>query len=221
MELCDRKSPRHVHKQPHPECFAQTGSASREEKGRWSTDTARSHFSIHSSTIQFRTHNHSGSKAPTMLFQPSKTSSQLTSQLHLCWHCSGKCCLWGSSQHLKWPLNSPGTHAYTFQPRACWAGSEVRRGSGSVVSIVSSVFSWKVWFPTSAAKVAKLEPCMCAWVCKRVGSCYVLQTVGVLTVAKASVSGVYRCVASNPTGTDQLDLHFYVTGETKMMVYLH
>uniref|UniRef100_A0A3Q3VXN2 receptor protein-tyrosine kinase n=1 Tax=Mola mola TaxID=94237 RepID=A0A3Q3VXN2_MOLML len=37
------------------------------------------------------------------------------------------------------------------------------------------------------------------------------KTVGVLTVAEALVSGVYRCVASNSAGTDQLDLHFYVT----------
>uniref|UniRef100_A0A671TXQ5 receptor protein-tyrosine kinase n=1 Tax=Sparus aurata TaxID=8175 RepID=A0A671TXQ5_SPAAU len=35
--------------------------------------------------------------------------------------------------------------------------------------------------------------------------------VGVLTVGEASVSGVYRCVASNMAGTDQLDIHFYVT----------
>lgn len=48
--------------------------------------------------------------------------------------------------------------------------------------------------------------------------CVSLQTVGVLTVAKASVSGIYRCVASNPSGSDHLDVHFYVTGdaETKM-----
>lgn len=39
------------------------------------------------------------------------------------------------------------------------------------------------------------------------------QTVGVLTVVAASVSGVYRCVASNSAGTDQLDHHFYVTGD--------
>uniref|UniRef100_A0A3B3VYZ9 receptor protein-tyrosine kinase n=1 Tax=Poecilia latipinna TaxID=48699 RepID=A0A3B3VYZ9_9TELE len=37
------------------------------------------------------------------------------------------------------------------------------------------------------------------------------QTVGVLTVAEASVSGVYRCIASNSAGTDQLDVPFYVT----------
>lgn len=39
------------------------------------------------------------------------------------------------------------------------------------------------------------------------------QTVGVLTVAEAFVSGVYRCVASNSVGADQLDLHFYITGD--------
>lgn len=38
MEPCDRKSPCHVHKQPYPECYAQTGSASEEEKGRWNTE---------------------------------------------------------------------------------------------------------------------------------------------------------------------------------------
>uniref|UniRef100_A0A8C6L2R2 receptor protein-tyrosine kinase n=1 Tax=Nothobranchius furzeri TaxID=105023 RepID=A0A8C6L2R2_NOTFU len=37
------------------------------------------------------------------------------------------------------------------------------------------------------------------------------QTVGVLTVAKASVSGVYRCIASNSLGEDHLDIPFYVT----------
>uniref|UniRef100_M4A5T9 receptor protein-tyrosine kinase n=1 Tax=Xiphophorus maculatus TaxID=8083 RepID=M4A5T9_XIPMA len=37
------------------------------------------------------------------------------------------------------------------------------------------------------------------------------KTVGVLTVAEASVSGVYRCIASNSAGTDQLDVPFYVT----------
>ncbi|XP_035475654.1 vascular endothelial growth factor receptor 1 isoform X2 [Scophthalmus maximus] len=37
------------------------------------------------------------------------------------------------------------------------------------------------------------------------------RTVGVLTVAEAFVSGVYRCVASNFAGTDQLDVHFYIT----------
>ncbi|XP_037312209.2 vascular endothelial growth factor receptor 1 isoform X2 [Pungitius pungitius] len=40
------------------------------------------------------------------------------------------------------------------------------------------------------------------------------KTVGVLTVAEAFVSGVYRCVASNAVGTDQLDFHFYVTDVT-------
>uniref|UniRef100_A0A4W6DRA7 receptor protein-tyrosine kinase n=1 Tax=Lates calcarifer TaxID=8187 RepID=A0A4W6DRA7_LATCA len=37
------------------------------------------------------------------------------------------------------------------------------------------------------------------------------KTVGVLTVAEAFVSGVYRCVASNSVGADQLDVHFYIT----------
>uniref|UniRef100_A0A3Q3A5K3 receptor protein-tyrosine kinase n=1 Tax=Kryptolebias marmoratus TaxID=37003 RepID=A0A3Q3A5K3_KRYMA len=37
------------------------------------------------------------------------------------------------------------------------------------------------------------------------------KTVGVLTVMKASVSGVYRCIASNSLGTDELDIPFYVT----------
>ncbi|KAF7213894.1 vascular endothelial growth factor receptor 1 isoform X1 [Nothobranchius furzeri] len=37
------------------------------------------------------------------------------------------------------------------------------------------------------------------------------KTVGVLTVAKASVSGVYRCIASNSLGEDHLDIPFYVT----------
>ncbi|KAF7654021.1 hypothetical protein LDENG_00075510 [Lucifuga dentata] len=35
--------------------------------------------------------------------------------------------------------------------------------------------------------------------------------VGVLTVAEAFVSGMYRCVASNSAGTDQLVIHFYIT----------
>uniref|UniRef100_A0AAQ5ZDD6 receptor protein-tyrosine kinase n=1 Tax=Amphiprion ocellaris TaxID=80972 RepID=A0AAQ5ZDD6_AMPOC len=38
-----------------------------------------------------------------------------------------------------------------------------------------------------------------------------LSTVGVLTVAEAFVSGVYRCIASNCAGSDQLDIHFYIT----------
>ncbi|XP_054863011.1 vascular endothelial growth factor receptor 1 isoform X2 [Amphiprion ocellaris] len=37
------------------------------------------------------------------------------------------------------------------------------------------------------------------------------KTVGVLTVAEAFVSGVYRCIASNCAGSDQLDIHFYIT----------
>ncbi|XP_028816438.1 vascular endothelial growth factor receptor 1 isoform X2 [Denticeps clupeoides] len=37
------------------------------------------------------------------------------------------------------------------------------------------------------------------------------KTVGVLTVAEAAVSGVYRCVASNSVGKDELDIRFYVT----------
>ncbi|XP_022600071.1 vascular endothelial growth factor receptor 1 [Seriola dumerili] len=37
------------------------------------------------------------------------------------------------------------------------------------------------------------------------------KTVGVLTVAEAFVSGVYRCIASNSAGKDQLDVHFYIT----------
>ncbi|XP_030622984.1 vascular endothelial growth factor receptor 1 [Chanos chanos] len=37
------------------------------------------------------------------------------------------------------------------------------------------------------------------------------KTVGVLTVAEALVSGVYRCVASNALGRDNLDVGFYVT----------
>lgn len=43
------------------------------------------------------------------------------------------------------------------------------------------------------------------------------QTVGVLTVVAASVSGVYRCVASNAAGSDQLDHHFYVSGEARFV----
>lgn len=45
------------------------------------------------------------------------------------------------------------------------------------------------------------------------------QTVGVLTVAEASVSGVYRCIASNSAGTDQLDVPFYVTGDWVKIYY--
>ncbi|XP_067234714.1 vascular endothelial growth factor receptor 1 isoform X3 [Chanodichthys erythropterus] len=37
------------------------------------------------------------------------------------------------------------------------------------------------------------------------------KTVGVLTVGEALVSGIYRCVASNLMGRDELDIHFYVT----------
>ncbi|KAM4533573.1 vascular endothelial growth factor receptor 1 isoform 2-T2 [Odontesthes bonariensis] len=37
------------------------------------------------------------------------------------------------------------------------------------------------------------------------------KTVGVLTVAEAFVSGVYRCIASNSAGADQLDIPFYIT----------
>uniref|UniRef100_A0A8C9RXC1 receptor protein-tyrosine kinase n=1 Tax=Scleropages formosus TaxID=113540 RepID=A0A8C9RXC1_SCLFO len=37
------------------------------------------------------------------------------------------------------------------------------------------------------------------------------KTVGVLTVAEASVSGVYRCVASNHVGQDWRDSRFYIT----------
>uniref|UniRef100_A0A671RUU4 receptor protein-tyrosine kinase n=1 Tax=Sinocyclocheilus anshuiensis TaxID=1608454 RepID=A0A671RUU4_9TELE len=37
------------------------------------------------------------------------------------------------------------------------------------------------------------------------------QTVGVLTVGKALISGIYRCVASNLMGIDELDIRFYVT----------
>uniref|UniRef100_A0A7N8YJJ4 Vascular endothelial growth factor receptor 3 n=1 Tax=Mastacembelus armatus TaxID=205130 RepID=A0A7N8YJJ4_9TELE len=33
----------------------------------------------------------------------------------------------------------------------------------------------------------------------------------ILTVAEAFVSGVYRCIASNSAGADQLDIHFYIT----------
>ncbi|XP_077100809.1 vascular endothelial growth factor receptor 1 isoform X1 [Siphateles boraxobius] len=37
------------------------------------------------------------------------------------------------------------------------------------------------------------------------------KTVGVLTVGEALISGIYRCVASNLMGRDELDIHFYVT----------
>ncbi|XP_050953554.1 vascular endothelial growth factor receptor 1 isoform X1 [Labeo rohita] len=37
------------------------------------------------------------------------------------------------------------------------------------------------------------------------------KTVGVLTVGEALKSGIYRCVASNLMGRDELDIHFYVT----------
>ncbi|XP_041922906.1 vascular endothelial growth factor receptor 1 isoform X1 [Alosa sapidissima] len=37
------------------------------------------------------------------------------------------------------------------------------------------------------------------------------RTVGILTVSEASVSGVYRCVASNVVGEDEMDILFYVT----------
>lgn len=54
-----------------------------------------------------------------------------------------------------------------------------------------------------------LSPCLCC-----------SQTVGVLTVVAASVSGVYRCVASNSAGADHLDHHFYVTGDPVISVFL-
>uniref|UniRef100_A0A8C8LKF4 receptor protein-tyrosine kinase n=1 Tax=Oncorhynchus tshawytscha TaxID=74940 RepID=A0A8C8LKF4_ONCTS len=37
------------------------------------------------------------------------------------------------------------------------------------------------------------------------------QTVGVLMVAEAFVSGVYRCIASSSVGKDELDMPFYIT----------
>ncbi|KAM9436218.1 vascular endothelial growth factor receptor 1 isoform 2-T2 [Clarias gariepinus] len=37
------------------------------------------------------------------------------------------------------------------------------------------------------------------------------KTIGTLTVGKALISGIYRCVASNSVGTDELDIRFYVT----------
>ncbi|XP_061569530.1 vascular endothelial growth factor receptor 1 [Cololabis saira] len=37
------------------------------------------------------------------------------------------------------------------------------------------------------------------------------KTVGVLTVAEAFVSGLYRCIASNSAGADQLDIPLYIT----------
>ncbi|TSK98456.1 Vascular endothelial growth factor receptor 1 [Bagarius yarrelli] len=37
------------------------------------------------------------------------------------------------------------------------------------------------------------------------------KTVGILTVGKALVSGIYRCMASNSMGRDELDIRFYVT----------
>uniref|UniRef100_A0A673G7B8 receptor protein-tyrosine kinase n=1 Tax=Sinocyclocheilus rhinocerous TaxID=307959 RepID=A0A673G7B8_9TELE len=37
------------------------------------------------------------------------------------------------------------------------------------------------------------------------------QTVGVLTVGEALISGIYRCVAANLMGRDELDIRFYVT----------
>ncbi|XP_026056306.1 vascular endothelial growth factor receptor 1-like isoform X1 [Carassius auratus] len=37
------------------------------------------------------------------------------------------------------------------------------------------------------------------------------KTVGVLTVGEALISGIYRCVASNLMGRDELDISFYVT----------
>ncbi|XP_062841606.1 vascular endothelial growth factor receptor 1 [Trichomycterus rosablanca] len=37
------------------------------------------------------------------------------------------------------------------------------------------------------------------------------KTIGVLIVGKALISGIYRCVASNLMGRDELDIRFYVT----------
>nr|XP_055038371.1 vascular endothelial growth factor receptor 1 isoform X1 [Misgurnus anguillicaudatus] len=37
------------------------------------------------------------------------------------------------------------------------------------------------------------------------------KTIGVLTVGEALISGIYRCIASNLMGRDELDIHFYVT----------
>ncbi|KAL7840746.1 hypothetical protein AOLI_G00260690 [Acnodon oligacanthus] len=37
------------------------------------------------------------------------------------------------------------------------------------------------------------------------------KTIGILTVGKALTSGIYRCIASNSMGRDELDIHFYVT----------
>lgn len=85
--------------------------------------------------------------------------------------------------------------------------------------------SWKMWHLPSVGEVTSLDfRCEHKWVCVRAcgrvcrlvcscGCLCFLQTVGVLTVAEALVSGVYRCVVSNSAGSDQLDLHFYVTGD--------
>uniref|UniRef100_A0A8C1HXY4 receptor protein-tyrosine kinase n=2 Tax=Cyprinus carpio TaxID=7962 RepID=A0A8C1HXY4_CYPCA len=51
----------------------------------------------------------------------------------------------------------------------------------------------------------------CACVCVCVCVCVFPQTVGVLTVGQALISGIYRCVASNSMGRDELDMRFYVT----------
>ncbi|XP_061661081.1 vascular endothelial growth factor receptor 1 isoform X2 [Syngnathoides biaculeatus] len=72
--------------------------------------------------------------------------------------------------------------------------------------------SWSAWTPVSEGLPAASAHNPILSVTRREE---VLQgkpkTVAVVTVARALVSGVFRCVASNSVGTDHLDIRFYVT----------
>uniref|UniRef100_A0AAR2KGQ0 receptor protein-tyrosine kinase n=1 Tax=Pygocentrus nattereri TaxID=42514 RepID=A0AAR2KGQ0_PYGNA len=65
------------------------------------------------------------------------------------------------------------------------------------------------WFwhpcPPKGLSVGCVKMFLCVCVC------VYYQTIGILTVGKALTSGIYRCIASNSMGRDELDIHFYVT----------
>uniref|UniRef100_A0A4W5K5C6 Platelet-derived growth factor receptor-like protein n=1 Tax=Hucho hucho TaxID=62062 RepID=A0A4W5K5C6_9TELE len=69
-----------------------------------------------------------------------------------------------------------------------------------------------LWHPCPPKGLVCLCVCVLMRACVRVCVCiYFPQTVGVLMVAEAFVSGVYRCIASSSVGNDELDMPFYIT----------
>uniref|UniRef100_A0A674DPM9 receptor protein-tyrosine kinase n=1 Tax=Salmo trutta TaxID=8032 RepID=A0A674DPM9_SALTR len=95
--------------------------------------------------------------------------------------------------HIAW-LWHPLCNVFSFPVVWRWAVGLVH------IPLLSS--QWKMSNVTAVIGGSRGKVCVCV---------YFPQTVGVLMVAEAFVSGVYRCIASSSVGKDELDMPFYIT----------